>query len=179
MNIMEIEEVGSTNSDYTVEGLDFISSGEQYLTFTLGQEHYGVDILCVREIRGWEAPTLIPNSPDFVKGVINLRGIIVPILDLRMRFQVGEVRYTPTTVVIVLNSTPNERGRTMGFVVDAVSDVLNSDENDIKKAPSYGGLVQPRYIKGLVNSNNDVITLLNIAALQSLEEDYPGEERDQ
>ncbi len=171
MDILEIEEVGALDQSYTVEGLDFIASGDQYLTFTLGNEHYAVDILCVKEIRGWETPTLIPNSPDHVKGVINLRGIIVPVIDLRMQFAVGEASYTPTTVVIVLSNVNDQHSRTMGYVVDAVSDVLNAEENEIKKAPAFGGNVSPHYIDGLVNAGNNVITLLNIEALQSLDGD--------
>jgi purine-binding chemotaxis protein CheW len=87
MNMLaEIPEVGNTNVDSSLGGADFITDGDQYLTFCLSDENYGVDILTVMEIRGWEQPTLIPNSPDFVKGVINIRGAIVPILDLRIRF---------------------------------------------------------------------------------------------
>jgi purine-binding chemotaxis protein CheW len=171
MDIMDIEEVGKLDNSYTVEGLDFIASGDQYLTFTLGNEHYAVDILCVKEIRGWETPTLIPNSPEHVKGVVNLRGIIVPIIDLRMQFSVGEATYTPTTVVIVLANENGENKRTMGYVVDAVSDVLNAEESEIKKAPAFGGNIPPDYVDGLVNSGDNVITLLNIDALHSIEDD--------
>lgn len=169
MNINAIEEVGNVDNGYIVEGLDFITSGDQYLTFTLGQEHYGVDILCVREIRGWESPTMVPNSADYVKGVVNLRGTIVPILDLRMRFQVGEANYLPTTVVIVLKNPDIGSNRTMGFVVDTVSDVLNADKSEIKRAPSFPGTVPSHYIEGLVNAGSNLVTLLKLEALQTLE----------
>lgn len=169
MDMSAIEEVGNIDSQYAVEGLDFITSGDQYLTFTLGQEHYGVDILCVREIRGWEPPTMVPNSADYVKGVVNLRGTIVPILDLRMRFQVGQVSYLPTTVVIVLKNPDANCNRTMGFVVDAVSDVLNADQSEIKKAPSFPGNVPSHYIEGLVNAGSNLVTLLKLESLQMLD----------
>ncbi len=170
MKIMEIEEVGRIDEQYAIEGLDFIASGNQYLTFTLGEEHYAVDILCVKEIRGWERPTLIPNAPPHIKGVINLRGIIVPIIDLRMQFAVGTPRYSPTTVVIVLANDKAKHSRVMGYVVDAVSDVLNADSDDIKAAPAFGGNIPSHYIEGLVNVGNDVITLLSVESLQSLDD---------
>lgn len=159
-----------SDQELQLEGVDFISSGEQYLTFCLGDEHYGVDILSVNAIRGWERPTLIPNSPDYVKGVINLRGVIVPILDLRSRFGVGEETYTPTTVVIILSREMGPRRRTMGFVVDAVSDVLNADEDEVKKPPLFGGSLDQSFIDGLVNVGKDVVTLLNVDALVTLDE---------
>lgn len=170
--IIEVPEINRLDkNDISLEGIDFISGGNQYLTFRLCEEHYGVDILSVTEIRGWDEPTLIPNSPGYVKGVINLRGVIVPILDLRIRFQIGEADYTPTTVVIVL-AVKNDRMKcTMGFVVDAVSDVLNADSQDIKSAPSFGGLVAPQYIQGLVNVGADVVTLLNVEQLLKLEDE--------
>ena len=155
--------------DIGLEGIDFISDGNQYLTFCLNNEDYGVDILSVTEIRGWEPPTLIPNSPDYVRGVINLRGVIVPIMDLRIKFQIGQPEYTPTTVVIVMAVKTEKVNSTMGFVVDAVSDVLNAEEQDIKPAPAFGGLVSNRYIHGLVNVGSNVVTVLNVEQLLNLE----------
>lgn len=171
MNIAEIKDVDGIDQSSSVEGLDFIDSGNQFLTLTLGNEHYGIDILCVEEIRGWETPTLIPNAPVHVIGVVNLRGAIVPITDLRMQFSVGEITYSQTTVVVVLASNVNGRKRTMGFVVDAVSDVINVEENDIKAAPTFGGNIPPHYVNRLVSSGDNMITLLNIEALQRLETD--------
>lgn len=162
------EATGSNHSDLSLEGIDFISDGDQYLTFCLQNEHYGVDILSVTEIRGWEAPTQIPNSPDFVCGVTNLRGVIVPIIDLRLKFQIGKPEYSPTTVVIVLTGKTGKGTCTMGFVVDAVSDVLNAEATDIKTAPSFGGLVEPAFVHGLVNVGSDVVTVLNVEQLLSL-----------
>ncbi len=170
--LVEVPDVaGKKQGDFSLEGIDFISDGDQYLTFCLENEHYGVDILSVTEIRGWEMPTLIPNSPEHVCGVINLRGVIVPIIDLRLKFQIGAPEYNPTTVVIVL-TVKNERDScTMGFVVDAVSDVLNAEAKDIKMAPSFGGMVDFRYIQGLVNVGADVVTVLNVEQLLTLSEE--------
>ncbi len=154
--------------DAEQQGLSFIHTGDQYLTFILGREHYAIDILSVNEIRGWENPTLIPHSEEFVKGVINLRGVIVPIVDLRTRFGVGEVIYSATTVVIVLSVT-SPKARTMGFVVDAVSDVLNAEESDIKKAPMFSANISQDFVNGLVNVGNDVVTILNVHQLMNLD----------
>ena len=159
----------AAENEVSLEGIDFIAAGNQYLTFTLGQEHYGVDILTVREIRGWDHPTLIPNSPEYVKGVVNLRGLIVPIIDLRIRFRVGEPSYDTTTVVIVLSVDDGSNSRTMGFVVDAVSDVLNAEDEDIKKAPAFQANVSLDYVEGLVNVGANVVTILNTAAIQRLD----------
>lgn len=168
---IEVPEVGASEQEFQLEGIDFISSGNQYLTFTLGDEHYGVDILSVKEIRGWEIPTRVPNAPPHVKGVINLRGVIVPVVDLRIQFRVGTVEYSPTTVVIVLTVNNRELDRTMGFVVDTVSDVLNADDDAIKKAPSFVSSVPPDYIDGLVNAGTNVVTLLGVEQLLSLGEE--------
>lgn len=163
--------------DVNLEGIDFISGGDQYLTFQLCDEHYGVDILSVREIRGWDEPTVIPKSPSYVKGVINLRGVIVPILDLRVRFQVGSADYRPTTVVIVLSVKTNHVNRTIGFVVDAVSDVLNAETDEIKAAPNFDGKVDQHYIQGLVNVGQNVVTLLNVEHLLMLDEEAESHEQ--
>jgi purine-binding chemotaxis protein CheW len=108
---------------------DLVAS--EYLTFTLGSEEYAIDILKVQEIRGYEQPTLIANSPPFIKGVINLRGTIVPIVDLRIKFNLGKIEYTPFTVVIILNVA----GRVIGTVVDSVSDVISLTRAQIRAAP--------------------------------------------
>ena len=165
---MLAEEV-PVEGEYSLEGIDFITSGEQYLTFLLAEEQYAVDILCVEEIRSWENPTRIPNSPQYIKGVINMRGIIVPIVDLRMKFNIGEAVYCETTVVIVLTVETEEKTRTIGFVVDAVSDVLNVETNEIKPAPIFGGCVPQNYLDGLVNVGENVVTILNVKALQAVE----------
>ncbi|MBV8210595.1 MAG: chemotaxis protein CheW [Burkholderiaceae bacterium] len=117
----------------------------EFLTFKLGGEEYGIDILKVQEIRGYEAVTRIANAPAFIKGVVNLRGVIVPIVDLRVKFELGEARYDTFTVVIILNVA----GRVVGAVVDSVSDVLALDGKQIKPAPEFNSLLQADYITGL------------------------------
>ena len=117
----------------------------EFLTFKLGGEEYGIDILKVQEIRGYEAVTRIVNAPAFIKGVVNLRGVIVPIVDLRVKFELGEARYDAFTVVIILNVA----GRVVGAVVDSVSDVLELDEKQIKPAPEFNSLLDAGYITGL------------------------------
>jgi len=169
MDIQALAQDVPIEGEYSMEGVDFITSGEQYLTFLLSQEQYAVDILCVEEIRSWEQPTKIPNAPSYVKGVINMRGIIVPIVDLRLKFAIGEAHYSELTVVIVLTVETESKSRTIGFVVDAVSDVLNAEENDIKNAPAFGGCVPQHYVEGLVNVGDNVVTLLNVKSLQEIE----------
>jgi len=171
VDIQELAKTVPVEGEITLDGLDFISNGEEYLTFGLGEEHYGVDILCVNEIRSWELPTLIPNSPEYIKGVINIRGSIIPIIDLRIRFDVGEATYTESTVVIVLTIDSPELKRMMGFVVDAVSDVLNAQSSEITKAPLFGGIIPAEMIEGLINVGSNVVTILAIEQLLALEED--------
>src|SRR5688572_6428837 len=109
-------------------------AGREFLAFKLGAEEYGIDILKVQEIRGYEAVTRIANAPEFIKGVINLRGIIIPVVDMRIKFKLGEPVYDQFTVVIILNIN----GRVVGMVVDAVSDVTSLTEDQIKPAPDMG-----------------------------------------
>jgi len=169
MNIQAMAGDIPVEGEHSIEGLDFITSGDQYLTFLLAEEQYAVDILCVEEIRSWEKPTIIPNAPSYIKGVINMRGVIVPIVDLRLKFNIGTANYLETTVVIVLTYESEEKSRTIGFVVDAVSDVLNVESEEIKPAPAFGSCVCQQYIDGLINNENKVVTLLNVAHLQQVE----------
>ena len=138
---------------------------DQYLTFIMADEEYGVDILSVQEIRGWENVTPLPNSPKHVKGVINLRGTIVPIVDLRQRFGLQNIEYGPLTVVIVLKVESRHKERVMGIVVDAVSDVYALSSQDMRAAPDLGDHVDTAYIKGLVNVDNKMVILLDINEL--------------
>ncbi len=170
MDIQDLAVDIPAEGEHAMEGIDFITSGEQYLTFLLANEQYAVDILCVEEIRSWEVPTKIPNAPGYIKGVINMRGVIVPIVDLRLKFKIGEANYQETTVVIVLTYNVNDSSRTIGFVVDAVSDVLNVETNEIQNSPAFGGCVQPQYIDGLINVGKNVVTLLNVEQLQKVEQ---------
>jgi purine-binding chemotaxis protein CheW len=118
------------------------ASGQEFLIFTLGAEEYGIDILKVQEIRGYESVTRIANAPDFIKGVINLRGIIVPIVDMRIKFHLGRVEYDHQTVVIILNVA----GRVVGMVVDGVSDVLTLATDQIMPAPEFGATLTAEYL---------------------------------
>lgn len=152
------------NSEMEVTGRENDQT-DQYLTFIMASEEYGVDILSVQEIRGWESVTPIPNAPAHVKGVINLRGTIVPIIDLRQRFGLEKVDYGPLTVVIVLKVSTKKGSRVMGIVVDAVSDVYSLASDDMKSAPDLGDHVNTQYIKGLVNVNNKMVILLDINEL--------------
>lgn len=171
MDIQELAKTVPVEGEVSLDGYDFINNGEEYLTFSLGEEHYGIDILSVNEIRSWEQPTLIPNAPGYIKGVINIRGSIIPIIDLRIRFAVGELNYTDTTVVIVLTIDNPRLKRMMGFVVDAVSDVLNAQSSEIKKASVFGGYIPSEMIEGSVNVENNVVTILSTEQLLTLEED--------
>ena len=138
----------------------------EYLTFTLASETYGIDILKVQEIRGYDAVTRIANTPEFVKGVINLRGVIVPIVDLRIKFKVGEATYHQFTVVIIVNVL----GKVVGIVVDGVSDVVALSPEQINPAPEMVSAMQTDYITGLGTLNDQMLILVNIEKLMSCED---------
>ena len=140
---------------------DLVAS--EYLTFTLGSEEYAIDILKVQEIRGYEAPTLIANAPAFIKGVINLRGIIVPIVDLRIKFGLGTVEYTPFTVVIILNVAH----RVIGIVVDSVSDVTSLTGAQIRQAPDFSASFDTKYIVGLASIDSRMLIVTDIERLMT------------
>lgn len=133
----------------------------EFLTFTLGGETYAIDILKVQEIRGYETPTRIANAPEFIKGVINLRGHIVPIVDLRLKLGVGEPHYDASTVVIILNILK----RVVGVVVDGVSDVVALPPDIIKPAPEFGAALDTRYILGLATQGEQLLILIDIERL--------------
>ena len=132
---------------------------KEYLTFTLGDEQYGVDILKVQEIRGWEALRELHDVPEYFKGVLDFRGIILPIIDLRIRFGIKDYEYKTTTVIIVLST--QEGGDMMGIVVDAVSDVLSVRQEEIKNAPSMGAKIRTDYVLGMVTRDSDMIMLVD------------------
>ncbi len=147
------------------------SDDQQYLTFMMSDEEYGVDILAVQEIRGWEESTLIPNAPDYIRGVINLRGTIVPIMDLRIRFGLKCVEYSPVTVVIILKVERENGERVMGIVVDAVSDVYTIADTSTRKPPELTEDKNSGFIKGLVNVNEKMVILLDVDDLLNISED--------
>jgi purine-binding chemotaxis protein CheW len=134
----------------------------QYLTFMMDDEEYGIEILSVQEIRGWEPMTVIPNSPDYVKGVINLRGTVVPVIDLRLRFQLPEVDYSDVTVVVIVKVAIGDKEKIMGIVVDAVSDVYNLNKEIATKAPDVGESMNKPFIDGLINVEDKMVVLLDL-----------------
>ncbi|MCW8878778.1 MAG: chemotaxis protein CheW [Kangiellaceae bacterium] len=146
---------------------------QQYLTFLMEKDEYGIDILAVQEIHGWIEPRPIPNTPDYIKGVVDWRGTVVPIIDLRVRFGYENVTYDKTTVVIILQAClENGEGRTviLGTVVDAVSDVHDVPPDNLRIAPSFGSKVDTRYIKGLAKLGDNMIVLLDLGKLVNLDD---------
>ncbi|MHB8121010.1 MAG: chemotaxis protein CheW [Desulfuromonadaceae bacterium] len=154
-------ETGQQKTDRS--GTNIVS---EFLTFTLGNEEYGIDILKVQEIRGYDTVTHIANAPEFIKGVINLRGVIVPIVDMRIKFNVGEPSYNDFTVVIIINVL----GRVIGMVVDGVSDVVALGPEQIKPAPEMGAAMDTDYITGIGTMNDQMLILVDIEKLMSSEE---------
>lgn len=142
----------------------------QFLTFSLGAEEYGVDILRVQEIRGWHPVTRVPNAPNYLLGVLNLRGVIVPIIDMRMRFNLDKVEYTAVTVIIVLSVKTEHGNHVFGVVVDSVSDVLDVTANDIKPTPDFGTAMNTEFISGLATANERMVILLDIDKLLKSDE---------
>jgi purine-binding chemotaxis protein CheW len=138
----------------------------EFLTFTLGGEEYGIEILKVQEIRGYEKPTTIANSPSFIKGVINLRGTIVPIVDMRVKFNLGSAEYNAFTVVIILNVA----GRVVGMVVDSVSDVITLASEQLRPAPEFSSDLETAYILGLGTLGERMLILMDIERLMGSRE---------
>ena len=141
------------------------ADAEQYLTFQLAEQEYGIDILRVQEIKGWDKPTRIPQSPSHVLGVINLRGAVVPVIDLRTRFGLEPSTYGPTTVVIVARVRSDRGELTAGIVVDAVCEVCNVTPGDMRPAPEIGGAVDQDFVKGLAMAGERMLILLNVDRL--------------
>jgi purine-binding chemotaxis protein CheW len=162
---MHIQEATMQANQQAIQNDTELSGGE-YLTFILGSEEYGIEILKVQEIRSYEAVTKIANTPDFIKGVINLRGSIVPIIDLRMRFNLSQVEYNEFTVVIILNLS----NRTMGIVVDGVSDVLDLKQSQISAVPDLVSSIDTKYLLGLGTADGRMLILVDIEQLMSSQE---------
>jgi purine-binding chemotaxis protein CheW len=136
---------------------------QEFLSFRLGAEEYAIDIFAVREIRGYEKPTRIANAPDFIRGVVNLRGVIVPIIDLRIKFGLADPTYDALTVVIILNIAE----RVLGIIVDGVSDVIALAGEEIRPAPSFSAAVDAGFIRGLASVEGRLIVLMDIEAMVS------------
>ena len=143
---------GSTNAEV-----------REFLAFKLGDEEYGIDILKVQEIRGYEPPTRIANAPAFIKGVVNLRGTIVPILDMRIKFNLGRAEYDAFTVVIILNLAQ----RVVGMVVDSVSDVITLNPEQMKPTPEFGGEMNTDYLMAMGSIDDRMLILIDIEKLMA------------
>jgi purine-binding chemotaxis protein CheW len=155
-------------SSYTTQNQTAIQAaadgaGNEYLAFTLGREEYGIDILRVQEIRGYEPVTRIANAPDFIKGVVNLRGTIIPVVDMRIKFKLGTPTYDQFTVVIILNIA----GRVVGIVVDSVSDVTTLSPEQVRSAPEIGTALDTEYLIGLGTIDERMLILVDIDKLMS------------
>ncbi|MBL8699063.1 MAG: chemotaxis protein CheW [Alphaproteobacteria bacterium] len=146
---------------------------QQFITFTLDGQEYGIDIMVVREIKGWAETTTIPNAPDYVRGVINLRGVIVPIFDLRSRFGMGRTTPSPMHVVIIVHT----RGKTIGLLVDAVSDIITIEPEAIRPVPEMGLPSDDRFLDGLVAHGDRMVTLISLNGLFAHINDAAGELR--
>ena len=149
------------SADQPAAGVDLV--GQEFLAFTLGREEYGIDILKVQEIRGYESVTRIANVPDFIKGVINLRGTIVPIVDMRIKFRLGAPTYDEMTVVIILNIS----GRVVGMVVDTVSDVITLSAEQIKPPPEIDTALSVDFLVGLGTYGERMLILVDIDMMMS------------
>jgi len=137
----------------------------QYLSFMVGQQTYAANILRVQEIRAWESTTWLPNSPSYLVGVLNLRGIIVPVIDLRIRFAVGDAKYSKTTVVIVFKTHRADKDRLMGCVVDNVSDVIDCTRDNIRRIPPTKTGIDAMFCEGLIREQGVTATILNLDTL--------------
>jgi purine-binding chemotaxis protein CheW len=158
---MNIDELNARLTDADGNEIDNQNTS-QFLTFIMNEEEYGVDILKVQEIRGWEYCTEIPNSPAYVKGVLNLRGTIVPVIDLRVRFNLPQATFDDVTVVIVLKLEQSGKEKIMGVVVDAVSDVHSLSSLDINDSPELGDNKNSEFISGLGQAKDSMLILLDL-----------------
>ncbi len=165
-------------NDFGGQDLTTALRSDQYLTFILAGEEYGVNILRVQEIKGWIGVTAIPNTPDYVQGVVNLRGTIVPIIDLRRCFRIEAVEYDKTTVVIMLKVMGQRGPQTMGFVVDAVSDVYDVSAEQRRPAPDFGTAAQAGFVTGLATVADKTVILLDIDRLVETRMASGGEGQD-
>lgn len=163
---MATSSADSFRSSASRKPLTLVEKAREYLTFRLGGEEYGIDILRVQEIRSYEVPTRLANAPSFVKGVINLRGVIVPIIDLRLKLACDVVDYNAFTVVIVLNV----KGTEIGAVVDSVSDVVGITASAIKPAPQFQGRVDSNYVTGIAKLDDRMLVIMDIEGLMSSDE---------
>lgn len=161
-----------TIGDWQDQGEDLVkeNDGRQFLSFLLNGEEYGVDILRVQELRGWTPVTPVPDMPDYLQGVLNLRGAIIPVIDLRIRFGLPVPEYGPTTVVIVVKVDSGNSERVMGIIVDAVAETYTLSTSSIQPAPQVGGVINPEFITGLVSQEDTMIVLMDVDELMNSDE---------
>lgn len=157
-------------ADISKENSGDMNQTDKYLTFILADEEYGLEILKVREIIGILKITSVPKIPDYVKGVINLRGVIIPVIDLRLKFGIAEAEYTQETCIIVVNVEIKKKEVLMGIIVDTVNEVLDISADNVEEAPSFGGSVETEYILGMGKVKNSVKILLDIDKVLSSKE---------
>lgn len=143
------------------------ADGQQFLSFLLDEEEFGIDILRVQELRGWTPVTKVPDMPNYLKGVLNLRGAIIPIIDLRERFGLPLREYGPTTVVIVVKVNTGDSERIMGIIVDAVAETYSITNDEIQPAPQMGGVINTEYITGLVAQGEKMVVLMDVDELMN------------
>jgi purine-binding chemotaxis protein CheW len=159
----------ATESDVIEDGLAGGKKEEepsqQFLTFNIGDEGYGVGLMSVREIKGWSKTTRLPNSQDFMKGVINLRGVVIPIFDLRKRFGMGDTEPTEKNAVIILAVGK----RLIGILVDTVSDILSASADDIRPAPHVESKINANFVNGLISIEDKMVVLLDVEKIFDLE----------
>jgi len=146
----------------TVTDDEIVSKADQYLTYSVGNEEYGVKILSVREIRGWEPVARVPNTPSYVKGVLNLRGTAVPVVDMRVRMKMPDPGYDSATVLIVLRAEIDGTERIAGIVVDSVSDVMNAGSHEVRRTPDFGESVDTEFITGLADVDGKMVMLFDV-----------------
>jgi len=158
---------GETADTTIVEDTDIYDREGKYLTFTLDEEEYGIGIIKIKEIIGMMAITSVPQTPEFVKGVINLRGKVIPVVDLRLRFGLNAIDYTERTCIIVVEIDGHSEKVTIGVVVDAVSEVLNIKGDDIEDTPTFGTKLNTDYILGMAKMEGGVKILLDIDCVLS------------
>jgi purine-binding chemotaxis protein CheW len=147
------------------EAIDAETEAAQFITFSIGDEEFGVDIVTVQEIKGWTETTNLPSSPSYMRGVLNLRGVIVPIYDLRARFGLGETKPSKNHVIVIVRVS----SRILGILVDAVSDILTVGANRIRPVPEMGGNVDQRFLSGLVAVDERMVALLELKLLFDLD----------
>jgi purine-binding chemotaxis protein CheW len=153
-----VEQIDALNAQLNNQVGGFTSDAGQYLTFALSQEEYGVEILKVQEIKGYTPPTPVPNTPAYIKGVMNLRGTIIPVVDLRAKLALTETEYNQFTVIIVVTVGT----KVVGLIVDSVSDVLNIKKSDVQEPPDFGSTVNTDSISGMAKTGEKIVMLLDI-----------------